>query len=139
MKQKLQRIARYLLITTFVFLFVNIAAAKGALLNKLDNNITDGLVLTSGFNTGTSVGLIIANIITIVLSLLGIIFVILVITSGFGWMTAGGNDEKIKKSQERLKSAIIGLIIIVAAYAITYFIFKQLPFGSNGGKGAIVG
>ena len=37
-------------------------------------------------------------------------------------MTAGGNDEQVKKSQERLKNAVIGLVIVLAAYAISILI-----------------
>jgi len=69
----------------------------------------------------------VANIITVFLGLLGTIFVILIIVAGFNWMTAGGNIDKVSRAQHTLKVAIIGLIIITAAYAIAYFIFSRLP------------
>lgn len=55
---------------------------------------------------------------SLILSLLGVIFIILIIFSGIQWMTAGGNEEKVKKAQERIKSAVIGLIITLSAFAI---------------------
>jgi hypothetical protein len=40
---------------------------------------------------------------------------------GFIWMTAGGNEEKVGKAKKMLVAGIIGLIIVVAAYAIARF------------------
>ncbi|HPD08099.1 MAG TPA: hypothetical protein P5194_01190 [Patescibacteria group bacterium] len=68
----------------------------------------------------------VASIIKVVLGLLGTIFVILMIYAGILWMTAGGNDTQVKKAQNIIQRAVIGLIIVVLAYAITYFIFKEL-------------
>lgn len=89
--------------------------------------------IKSGFTLGSSsVGSIVATIIQAFLGLLGIIFVILVIISGYNWMTSAGNEEKVTKAKETLTRAIIGLIIIISAYAITYFVFKYLPWGGSG-------
>ncbi len=66
--------------------------------------------------------LIIAYIIKIFLGFLGLIFLILIIMAGYTWMTAGGNEEKITKAKDTLQTAIIGLIIIMAAYAIADYI-----------------
>lgn len=69
---------------------------------------------------------IIVDVIQAFLGLLGIIFVILIIVGGYHWMTAGGNEEKVAKARETISRAVIGLIIIVSAYAITYFVFSNL-------------
>lgn len=85
----------------------------------------------------TDIRLIIANIIRIALGLLGIILVILIMYAGFLWMTAGGNEEQISKSKAMLKNAVIGLVIILSAYAIVWFIFRMLGVpGGGGGPGA---
>jgi len=70
------------------------------------------------------------------LGLLGIIFVVLIVYAGYNWMMAGGDEEKVTKAKSTLTRAIIGLIIIVAAYSITYFVFNSLPGGGSGGSGA---
>ncbi|HZJ40914.1 MAG TPA: hypothetical protein VFD16_01455 [Candidatus Saccharimonadales bacterium] len=80
-----------------------------------------------------SIGQLVSQIIKVVLGFLAIIFLILIIMAGFRWMTAGGNEEQIKKSTATIKAAVIGLIIVLAAYTITYFIFTYLPFTSSGG------
>jgi ABC-type phosphate transport system auxiliary subunit len=54
------------------------------------------------------------------------------IVAGFQWMTAAGNETKVEKALSMIKTAVIGLIIVLAAYAITYFIFTYLPFSGTG-------
>lgn len=61
------------------------------------------------------------------LSFLGIVFLLLILIAGFMWMTAAGNDVKAQKAKKVMTTAVIGLIIISAAYAITAFIGDSLP------------
>jgi len=68
----------------------------------------------------------VAKIIRIVLGFLGTIAVILVIYAGFMWMTSNGNEDKVTKAKNILKAAVIGLVIILSAFAITSFIINQL-------------
>jgi hypothetical protein len=86
---------------------------------------------SSGFPSATAPTMI-ASIITMILSLLAIVFIILMIYSGFQWMTAGGNEEQVKKAQSRIKNAVIGLVIIVLAYGITALVFRSLPYAGGG-------
>lgn len=74
---------------------------------------------------------IIQSVISAFLGLLGIIFLVLIIYAGYNWMTAQGEEEKVIKAKDTLTRAIIGLIIIVAAYSITYFVFSNLPGGGG--------
>lgn len=68
----------------------------------------------------------IGKIINMVLGLLGIIVVVLVVYAGFLWMTAGGNKEQIGKAKDLMINAVIGLAIILSAYAITDFVITKL-------------
>lgn len=70
--------------------------------------------------------LVIANVVKVGLGLFGIIFVILIIMAGYKYMTAGGNDEKVKQSVAQIRNAIIGLLIVLAAYSITIFITRSI-------------
>ncbi|MFH1947085.1 MAG: hypothetical protein ABIJ23_02945 [Candidatus Magasanikbacteria bacterium] len=65
---------------------------------------------------------IIGSGINAALSLVGIIFLILMVYAGYLWMTARGEEETIKKSQKIIISTIIGLVIVLSAYAITSFV-----------------
>ena len=69
---------------------------------------------------------IVGNIINIVLSFLGILLLIYLLVAGFLWMTAGGDEKKTETSKTMIKNAIIGLIIIVAAFAISNFVLTQI-------------
>jgi hypothetical protein len=81
----------------------------------------------SGFNTSQrSVDPIIGTIISVILSFLGVIFLILMVYGGYIWMMAAGNDEKVTKAKNLIKAAIIGLIIVVGAYAITIFVMARI-------------
>lgn len=66
-----------------------------------------------------------ADVIKIFLSFLGIIFVILMVLAGYRWMTAQGNEDEISRAKSQIRAAIIGFMIIVAAYAITKFVFED--------------
>lgn len=88
----------------------------------------------AGFVMNMTVGGVLAMVIKGFLGLLGIIFLFLIIIAGYNWMTAAGDEEKVNKAKETIQRAIIGIIIIISAYAITYFVFKNL--GGVGGGGA---
>jgi len=79
-------------------------------------------------NLGTNVALInsIARIINILLGFLGVIAVILVLLGGFKWMTAAGNEDKIGEAKKLMGAGVVGLVIILAAYAIAAFVVNQL-------------
>jgi hypothetical protein len=79
-------------------------------------------------NTATPEALI-GRVIEIFLSFIGVLFLVLFIYAGYLWMTARGNEQQVTKSQDIMKAAVIGLIIVLAAYAITYFVVKE--FGSD--------
>ncbi|MDO8463577.1 MAG: hypothetical protein Q7S96_04930 [bacterium] len=66
------------------------------------------------------VGAVIYN----VLSLVGVAFLILMIYAGIRWMTAQGAPDQVKKAQDIIKAAIIGIIIIGLAFAATAFVLS---------------
>ncbi|MBU0625044.1 hypothetical protein KKF05_01735 [Patescibacteria group bacterium] len=72
------------------------------------------------------VPIIIGSIINAALGLLGVILVVLLIYGGFLWMTAGGNTENVDKAKKLITNAIIGIIIVLAAYSISYFVLQRI-------------
>lgn len=107
--------------------FVQPAQATSDLFDTLTNQLKPiGEEVYGGEEPEFEIGEAIARVIKIALSLLGAIFIILIIYAGFMWMTSGGNEEKIKKAKETIIAAIIGLAIIVLAYAATFFIIESL-------------
>jgi len=41
-------------------------------------------------------------------------------------MTSQGNEENVKKARELIGAGIVGLVIILSAYAISRFVLKSL-------------
>lgn len=75
---------------------------------------------------------IISAVINVVLSLIGILFIILIIYSGITWMTSGGEESSVSKAKKTLKQSIIGLVIVLGAYAISYFVINLFSFLNQG-------
>ena len=87
--------------------------------------------LGAGFSRAT-LGGIIASVIEIFLGLLGMIFTSLLVYAGYLWMTARGNEERVKKAQSIFKESVWGIAIVVSAYAITYFVINQIATVAGG-------
>jgi uncharacterized membrane protein len=52
----------------------------------------------------------------------GIIAVVIILAGGFKWMTAGGNEDKVGEARKMIISGVIGLAIIMSAFAIAQFV-----------------
>lgn len=78
----------------------------------------------------------IAGVINVALSLLGIIAVVIVLIGGFKWMTAGGTEDKVAEARKLIFSGIIGLAIIMSAWAIARFVIVNLA-SETGNQGGI--
>ncbi|MBU1037109.1 pilin [Patescibacteria group bacterium] len=89
----------------------------------------EGLDLTAQkaqINTEITATQMVGYIINLILGFLGVIFLVLVIYGGFQWMTAGGNEEKVKKGRDMIVQAAIGLAIILFAFVLTNFVIFRL-------------
>ena len=120
----------FLLTGSFVFAAPNI------------NVITEGVAQQGGYDVAgvsdTSLSQTVGNYIKIALSLVGTIFIALTVYAGFLWMTASGEDEKVTKAKDILQAAVIGLVITVSAYSITYFVTGWI-FSSQTGPTVVGG
>jgi len=56
------------------------------------------------------------------MTFLAIIAVIVILIGGFRWMTAAGNEDRVASAKKTIIAGAIGLIIILAAYAIVTFV-----------------
>jgi len=121
-KYKKQVSSFFALLTIFSFLALpSVGLAQGA-----DEDIF-------GVNFGENIGLarrdpreVVALIIRVFMGFLGTIAVVIILFGGFKWMTAGGNEEKVGEAKKLLASGVIGLIIILMAYAIATFVLTRL-------------
>ncbi|KKW42725.1 MAG: hypothetical protein UY92_C0004G0061 [Candidatus Magasanikbacteria bacterium GW2011_GWA2_56_11] len=60
------------------------------------------------------------------LGMVGLVFFVLMVYAGIRWMTARGDEDAASKSRDTMIAAVIGLIIIVASYAITSFVTDRI-------------
>ena len=118
----MKKIFIWLILFTVLFTPVWVRAATG--LGLLNQNLTN-----AGAEAGTSdsgdLQSIVGTVINAALTLVGLIFLILMVYAGYLWMTARGSDEIINKAKGIITAAIIGLVLVISAYAITVFVTKR--------------
>jgi heme/copper-type cytochrome/quinol oxidase subunit 2 len=114
--------------------FMPLAGASAVTLFPDASGTGQDMATTMGLSADKSLAEIIASIINIVLSVLGVVLVVLIIYAGIKWMTS--SDEKgVGDAKKILMNAIVGLVIIVAAWAITSFVVSSImtSVGDTGG------
>ena len=97
--------------------FLPLTPCLGATALEQMKSAISGVNLPTGEAENVAGGLIQAF-----LSIMGILFLALMIYGGFKWMIAQGREEEVKKAKDTIQAAIIGLAIVLAAYAITYYV-----------------
>ena len=64
------------------------------------------------------------NIVQMVLGLMALIAVVLVIYGGFVWLTSAGNEDNIEKAKRIISAAVVGIIIVLLAWAVVIFVTR---------------
>lgn len=108
-----------------------IYASAGILSDTLQGVATFAGLETRYAQSPTFISQVIAQVVNYLLGLMGVVFAVLVIYGGWLWMTAGGNEEQVGKGKKYLTNSIIGLIIILGAYTITWFVTSQIARATN--------
>ena len=92
-----------------------------------------------GLNYATAIGLgtqdvrtTVSNVIRAFMGLLGLVAVVIILYGGFKWMTSQGSDEKVTEAKKLIVAGVIGLIIILSAYAIAEFVVGAIINGTSG-------
>lgn len=81
-------------------------------------------------NTGffTSPGSLINSIIRFVFALAALLVFFYLIWGGIDWITSGGDKGKTEGARNKITSAIIGLIVLAASYAILQIVLNFLGY-----------
>ncbi len=66
----------------------------------------------------------VANIVNILTYVAGVIILVLIIYSGYRYITSGGDSNKVNSAKNTLIGAIVGLMIIVVAQVIVHFVIN---------------
>lgn len=99
--------------------------AASPVMAQVNTNIT-----ISGYGTNDPEEIVI-NLINWVLGILALIAVVLILFGGFKWMTAAGNPSKVEEAQKLLIAAIIGMVIVMAAWGISLYAVSVLADVTN--------
>ncbi len=86
----------------------------------------------ASYGTANDIVPIISTLISASLGFLGVLLLVYLIVAGFLWMTAGGDEGKVKKARDMIKNAVIGIVIIASAFAIANSVLNALS-GVTGG------
>jgi len=118
-----KQLLSFVFLTLFAFL-----AASSALPVRADDSLVGSQVgledigrTTFGDATPTDIRLTMARVINVVLGFIGIVFLVLTVMGGFQYMTSAGNEEKTSEALAMIRSAVIGLVIVMAAWALTRY------------------
>ena len=130
-KNNLKKIVQILL--TFIVLMTSLSTPLILTVAQETNNDNIDSILGSarsgaGYQEANLLTIpnMIGQIVAVVLGFVGSMFLILTIYSGLQWMTAGGNEDKVKAARTRMLNSVMGLAITIAAYFITYLISATL-------------
>lgn len=130
-----------IIIVSFIFLTSNFCLAsllKGTTKTEIGQQ-ADVTGVSGGYDIygGSNVFTLIQTVINAFLSIIGVLLLAYMLYAGYNWMTAHGDEEKVTAAKDTITRAIIGVIIIVAAYAISIFVMSRLEAGTlKGGGGA---
>jgi len=114
-----------LFVSTAIFTAPAIAADSTNLRDETFGQF-DELRESAGMESEDYLPEIIATYIKYALTLMGFVLICLILYGGFLWMTAGGNEEQVKKAKRTIMNAVIGLVIIILAYGITAFVINAI-------------
>ncbi|HCC22421.1 hypothetical protein A2480_01320 [Candidatus Uhrbacteria bacterium RIFOXYC2_FULL_47_19] len=111
------------LLTTLLvsgFLFAVFASAASAQVD-LGMNFAMSFGLPSN-----DIRILISGIIRSLLGLVGFILVLMIMLSGFKYMTHGGNEEVKSQAIGGIKDAVIGLIIMMISFSAAQFLIEAV-------------
>ena len=117
------------LLLTPIFAFqIGTTHAQNTIVEGMDK-VDDGLEGILGKEDPRTV---VGRIINVALGFLGVIAVGIILVGGFKWMTAGGNEDKAGDARKLIGAGVIGLAIILSAWAIATFVLGRLHEATSG-------
>ncbi|MBI5732119.1 MAG: hypothetical protein HY982_02040 [Candidatus Magasanikbacteria bacterium] len=112
----------------WLFLLANLFLALFAQAQNFKNAMGEAEVAAGGAGVTKSGELedYLAKMVGIALSIIGILFLALMIYGGYVWMLAKGDESEAKKAQGIITMGAIGMVIVILAYAISRFVISRI-------------
>jgi len=128
----MKKISKHLIAFAIISFLVLPVFATSVLAQGADFGITP---VENGLGNSLAQGdprTIIGKVINFALGFLGVIAVGIILFGGFKWMTAAGNEDKVSEAKKLLGAGVVGLIIILAAWAVATFIINSIYSTTQG-------
>ena len=93
-----------------------------------DPNNPDYRYLPSGFARNLTA--IITGVLSLIMALVAILVFFMLVWGGVEWILSGGDKGKTEQARNKIVSALIGLLIVAASYAILYLVLRFLGYNS---------
>jgi amino acid transporter len=90
------------------------------------DKVTEGIDNVGGKDNTVPLDTFIANIINILLFVIGAVAVIMIIIGGIRYVTSNGDQAQVKGAKDTILYSIIGLVVAILAYAIVNFVVLKL-------------
>jgi len=115
----------------------NFLAVKAVIAQDFGSKLLKDTGKAAGLQTGSAsaadrLPIIVGNLIKIFISLLGVLFLVLIVYGGWLWLTARGDSERVEKAKDTITRAVIGIVIVIGAYTLTSFILSRLITAATG-------
>ena len=68
----------------------------------------------------------IGGVINVLLGFLGILTTLIILFGGFKWMTSYGSSDKVDEAKKLIGAGVVGLVIVLTAYAVSRFVLSEL-------------
>lgn len=104
----------------------NMVSADENLLNTQEGFKNNEVQSAFGNEAPDDIRYTIVRFINISLLFLSVIFLVLVLIAGFRYMTAAGNEDQVKTAVKQITQAVIGLVIVLSAWGISYWILRRV-------------
>jgi len=118
----------------FLFLFPLFGASKVEAQHGLSKTAgSAGLKQYAQGGLQSLAGQVIGNL----LSMVGVLFFILIVYGGVLWMTARGDEDQVSRGRNTIIAATIGIVVILASYALTSFVLGALQGSETSGAGSV--
>lgn len=79
---------------------------------------TEGVCQIKGVATVQGLECLIANVFTVIISIIGLAAFLMFIVAAFKWMLAGSNSKNVEEARSTITYAVVGIIVSLSAFII---------------------
>jgi len=71
------------------------------------------------------------NVIAYIVGLVGVTVIVIIVIAGIMYIVSAGNQGMVTMAKSAMKNAIIGLVVVLAAFVIIHFILRAISQGGT--------